>query len=107
MNKEAWQAAVHGVTNSRTWLSSRHTHFRPRGDEAEARWATKLKTASASGGRPLSELRFLHFLKALLMDSRSEGRGKMQPDLKSYFVLLSANGLQLFLPFQKLVLVPF
>ena len=28
----------------------------------------------------------------------------MQPDLKSCLVLLSANGLQLFLPFQKLVL---
>ena len=74
----------------------------------EARLSSKLKTATAGGGgRPLSELRFLHILKALLMDSRSEGREKMQPDLKSCLVLLSANGLQLFLPFQKLVLLLF
>lgn len=56
------------------------------------------------GGTPPSELRFLHILKSLLMDSRPKGREKIQPDLKSYLALLSANGLQLFLPFHKLVL---
>ena len=26
MNRGAWRATVHGVTNSRTWLSDFHTH---------------------------------------------------------------------------------
>lgn len=56
-------------------------------------------------GPALSELWVLHILKSLLMDVRSKGREKKaQPDLKSYLVLLSANGLQLFLPLHKLAL---
>lgn len=63
-----------------------------------------LKTAICAGEGPtLSELRVLHILKSLLMDIRSKGRKKAQPDSKSYLVLLSANGLQLFLLLQKLV----
>ena len=28
MDRGAWQATVHGVTKSRTWLSDQHTHFK-------------------------------------------------------------------------------